>query len=84
MLSAQSPDAPPTRLNDLSDAAFFTKIRKVPGAGYSSSSVEGVEAKALLAQVKATAKKGRTALEDVVYVLQNLKPPAPALRCLKT
>jgi hypothetical protein len=64
MLSAQSPDAPPTRLNDLSDAAFFTKIRKVPGAGYSSSSVEGVEAKALLAQAKATAKKGRAALED--------------------
>jgi 4-amino-4-deoxy-L-arabinose transferase-like glycosyltransferase len=64
MLSAQSPDAPPTRLNDMSDAAFLTKIRKVPGAGYSSSSVEGVEAKALLAQATATAKKGRAALED--------------------
>ena len=39
------------------------KVRSIAGAGYSSSSVPGVEAQALLAQAKATAKKGMRDLE---------------------
>jgi len=39
------------------------KLRKVPGAGYATSNVEGLRAKALLAQAKATAKKGVGDLE---------------------
>jgi hypothetical protein len=38
-------------------------LRKVPGAGYTTSNVEGLRAKALLAQAKATAKKGVGDLE---------------------
>ena len=40
-----------------------TPMRAIPGAGYGSSSVPGVEAQALLAQAKATAKKGMLDLE---------------------
>ncbi len=39
------------------------KQRKVPGAGYATSNIEGLRAKALLAQAKATAKKGVGDLE---------------------
>ena len=39
------------------------KLRKVPGAGYASSSVEGLRAKALLKQAKVTASKGMEDLE---------------------
>ncbi len=39
------------------------KLRKVPGAGYATSSVEGLRAKALLEQAKDTAKKGVVDLE---------------------
>ena len=40
------------------------KVRRVPGAGYHASNVEGLRAKALLAQAKATASKGMLELES--------------------
>ena len=56
------------------------KLRKVPGAGYATSSVEGLRAKALLAQAKATAKKGVGDLEAASAAHLQLERKSAQLR----